>query len=98
VSLTAGQKVLVTLYTSCENTNNKGCYMSFNATGAVTHTASDNNMVGGPATVAGRPQGAGGSFLLTATSTATATFKAEYRVDASIGIFRTSTIIVQVFQ
>jgi len=98
VSLTSGQKVLVTLYTSCENTNaNKGCYMSVSSTGGLVLTAGDTFMAGGGATVAGIPEGASASQVFTATSTASTTFTAEYGADANTGTFHTSTIIVHIF-
>ncbi len=98
MNLTAGQKVLVTLYTSCENTNaNKGCFMSVSATGGLVIVASDTFMAGGGATVASVPQGASAAQVFTATSTASTTFTAQYRQDANTATFLTSTIIVQVF-
>jgi hypothetical protein len=102
VSVQSGDKVLVTINTSCKNTNaNKGCYMSFAASVAsgspgITHTASDSDVAGGAATVAGLNQGSSASFAFTATGTGTVDFTGKYRVDANTGTFSNSSIIVQV--
>jgi hypothetical protein len=102
VSVSAGQKLLVTLYTSCENTNSgKGCYMSFDAssTGSagITQSASDSTATGTDTGVAGQPNGTGGAFLFTAAGTGTVTFTAKYRRISNTATFHTHSIFVQVF-
>jgi len=62
ISVVAGQKLLVTIYTSCQKSNAaKGCYMSFDATSTgaagITQSASDSAMAGGTAELANTAYG-----------------------------------------
>jgi hypothetical protein len=98
VNVSGTHKVLVTLTATCTNTNNKGCWMSFDASGGLTQSASDNFALGASAimTGPGASFATGASYLVTVTGNTT--FTAKYRVDsASTATFGASSIIVQVF-
>jgi hypothetical protein len=102
ISVVAGQKLLVTIYTSCQNSNAaRGCYMSFDATSTgaagITQTASDNAMAGGSAELANSQYGQSGTFVFTATGTGTVTFTGKYRRIANTATFNSNSITVQVF-
>jgi hypothetical protein len=94
--------VLVTLYMSCENTKEKGCYMSFEgaSTGAagITHAAADADSVGGVFTLPTAPISQSGSFVFTAAGTGTVTFTAKYRVIEKEATVLSSSITAQVFE
>jgi hypothetical protein len=100
VSVKTGDKVLVTLYTSCKDSEKqKACYMSFEASGAgISQAASDSAMVGGGYAEKELAIGQSGSFLFTAGSTGTVTFTAKYKVDAGTGTFLSHSITAQVFE
>jgi len=93
----------VTIYTSCENTSgDKGCYMSFDATGTAVlspadTSASDNTMIGIAKVAGGMPVGMSGTFLYTVTTGGTVTFTGKYGADASTATFHRHRIVVQVY-
>jgi hypothetical protein len=99
VAVTSGQKVLISLYTQCANSNAaKGCYMSFDASGVagVTNTASDTTAVGSPADSALLLYTSGATFAFTATGSGTLTVTAKYRRIANTATFNAHNITVMV--
>jgi hypothetical protein len=103
--LTVGQKLLVTIYTSCQNTNSgKACYMSFErdtvtstATVSPAITPSDSQMAGDTATVTDTPYGQGASFFYTVTGAGTLKLNGMYRRINNTATFNSHSITVQVF-
>jgi hypothetical protein len=99
VSITASgtKTVLVHLFTSCTSSgNDTGCFMSFDASGGVTITASDNLAVGqSRGTGSGRLVSGGGTFLVTVTGNTT--FTPRFRTySAGTAIFNYSSLIAEV--
>ena len=101
IEVTEGRPVLVTLWTACTNSNAAGsCYVSFDATGGVEYTST-----GGSSTTVNvtgfRPPNnnvlgyASGTFLLTATSTGTATLTVTYRAVSHTATFYAVNLVVQ---
>jgi len=98
VNVSGTHKVLVTLTTTCTNANNKGCWMSFDASGGLVQSASDNFGLGTAATMGGAGSSLASSASYLVTVTGNTTFTAKYRIDsASTASFPASSIIVQVF-
>jgi len=98
VNVSGTHKVLIILTATCTNANNKGCWMSFDASGGLTQSASDNFALGASAimTGPGASFATGASYLVTVTGNTT--FTAKYRVDSSsTATFGASSIIAQVF-
>jgi hypothetical protein len=101
VTVSGSHRVLVTITSNCDNTDNdSGCIMSFAASGALTQAASDNFAVGtardaGPAPARNTSMSA--SYLLTIPN-GTTTFTGQYRRGGgNTARFQAHTIIVQVY-
>jgi hypothetical protein len=103
VPVTSGDTVVVTLVGNLWGNATQGCFMSFDATGSVTHTAtgsSSTNAIGGRAGAAGVAStfASSGSFVLTASSTGTATFTGKYRTSGNVNCtWNVHTILVEVY-
>ncbi|MDO9185142.1 MAG: hypothetical protein Q7W13_03950 [Bacteroidia bacterium] len=94
VNMTGTHTILVTItVTGSNSNNNNGFYMSFDASGGLTMTASDTYAVGTFA--GGGPLGLSSSFLFTANGNTT--FTPKYRVLGNMASYLYSSIIVQVF-
>jgi collagen type VII alpha len=94
VNMTGTHTILVTLtVTGSNSNNNNGFYMSFDASGGLTMTASDTYAVGTFA--GGGPLGLSTSFLLSATGNTI--FTPKFRVLGNTATYLYSSIIVQVY-
>jgi hypothetical protein len=89
----------VTLTTNCENSSNDGgCLMSFNASGGLTQTASDNFATGNGRAGGGSDRQSVTSATYLVTVTGSTTFTARYRrTGGGTATFNASSIIIQVY-